>query len=259
MDAGAEVLRCDRPGLGRARNVGLSAIDEEFVAFTDDDCLADSHWLETLVAALERPDGPGFVTGQVRSDVEVHRRAWLPVSVTDATEPRPLRYGDDPRAFGHGANMGWTRAALDRIGGFDDWLGVGSPLRAAEDVDAWSRAVEDGIAGWYAPDAVVVHRQWRSRKDMLRTYFGYGVGAGALAVKRYRSAPAGRRGGARRRLAHALLVEDGPGRVFRSLARGYHMAAVADALLFLGAQRGALRARGYAVSEGHFQDSTGTP
>ena len=250
--AGADVVRCALPGLGRARNLGLRVVDEEIVAFTDDDCLVDPSWLARMVDAFDASERPGFVTGQVRSDVEDRRRAWLAVSVTDDVAPRALRRGDDPRRFGHGANMGWRRDVLEQIGGFDDFLGVGSPLRAAEDVDAWWRALEAGETGWYTPDAVVVHRQWRGRREMLRSYYGYGIGAGALAVKRYRMAGDGASG--RRTLAHALLVEDGPLRAARSLRRGHEMAALADTLLFLGAQRGASRAWRMSVAHGHFRE-----
>lgn len=255
--AGAEVVRAEQPGLGRARNLGLRRVQEDVVAFTDDDCLVAGDWLETLVGEFAQPDPPAFVTGQVRPDVDEPRRAWLPVSVTDGLEARALGPGDDVRRFGHGANMAWNRAALERIGGFDDRLGVGSTLRAAEDVDAWWRALDAGFTGRYTPDAMVVHRQWRDRAAMLRSYYGYGVGAGALAVKRFRMASAGagnglRRGSARRALLRALLVDDGPGRALRSLGRGHEMAAVADGLLFLGAQRGAVAASRLSVDAGHF-------
>ncbi|MGH7733494.1 MAG: glycosyltransferase family 2 protein, partial [Gemmatimonadales bacterium] len=90
-DAGAEVVRCERPGLGHARNEGLRRVREDVVAFTDDDCLADAAWLQEVAGALARPDGPCFVTGPVRSDVQVQRRAWLGVSVTgDDAAARPL-------------------------------------------------------------------------------------------------------------------------------------------------------------------------
>lgn len=245
-------VRQENLGLSAARNAGIAAATGEIVAFTDDDCLVDPSWLARMVDAFDASERPGFVTGQVRSDVEDRRRAWLAVSVTDHVAPRALRRGDDPRRFGHGANMGWRRDVLEQIGGFDDFLGVGSPLRAAEDVDAWWRALEAGETGWYTPDAVVVHRQWRGRREMLRSYYGYGIGAGALAVKRYRMAGDGASG--RRTLAHALLVEDGPLRAARSLRRGHEMAALADTLLFLGAQRGASRAWRMSVAHGHFRE-----
>jgi GT2 family glycosyltransferase len=249
--AGAQVVRCERPGLGRARNAGLTRVEEDLVAFTDDDCLPEPGWLGTLVDACADSSGPAFVTGQVRPDTDVARRAWLGVSLATDPQPRPLTAGDDPRRFGHGANMCWRRQALEAIGGFDETMGVGSLLRAGEDVDAWWRAVRRGFTGLYCPEAVVVHRQWRSRRSALRSYYGYGVGAGALAVKRFRmSDDAGP--GPRRALARRLVLDEGVAPLWRSLCRGYQMAAVADAAMLAGGLRGASLAWRLPVVEGRF-------
>ncbi|MHB8328694.1 MAG: glycosyltransferase family 2 protein [Acidimicrobiales bacterium] len=250
--AGATVVRCERPGLGLARNVGLAAVDEDLVAFTDDDCLVDPGWLDSVVDAFAHHCAPGFVTGLVRSDIEVHRRLWLGVSLMDDPDPHPFGAGDDPLTFGHGANMSWRREALELIGGFDASLGVGSSLRAAEDVDAFWRALESGVTGYYAPDAVVIHRQWRSRSSMLRSYHGYGVGTGALAIKRYRMGTPASAQLARNALMRALLVDQGPMTVLRSLGRGHQMAALAQTFMFAGVLRGALAARRIPVADGHF-------
>src|SRR5687767_8113024 len=47
-DAGARYLRCDRPGVSRARNLGLETTQAEIVAFTDDDCRPAPGWLDAL-------------------------------------------------------------------------------------------------------------------------------------------------------------------------------------------------------------------
>lgn len=252
--AGAAVVRCERPGLGRARNVGLGLVGEDVVAFTDDDCLVDPGWIEALGRAFAHLSAPAFVTGRVRADAESARRAWVEVSVTADTEPRVLGAGDDPRYFGHGANMAWRRRALEDIGGFDDLFGVGSRLRAAEDVDAWWRAVEGGATGYYAPEAVVVHRQWRSRAAAVRSFHGYGIGAGALSVKRYRLRSKGS-GGSARALGRRLLVDEGVAPVWKALRSGYQMGAVADAAMFAGGLRGAWRAWRLPLAGSRFVDS----
>ncbi|MHB8439927.1 MAG: glycosyltransferase family 2 protein [Acidimicrobiales bacterium] len=246
---GATIVRCDQPGLGRARNLGIAALDPtvEMVAFTDDDCLADDGWLAGIEAAFAGPSAPDFVTGRVHADRTERRRASLGVSLMVDPEPRALLPTGDVRTFGHGANMAFRRSALDRIGGFDDLMGVGSPLRAGEDVDAFWRVLDTGGTGWYTPDAVIVHRQWRSRREMLRSYHGYGVGAGAVAWKRRR---AGRLSTGE--FARLLLVDEGVAPLWRSLRRGYQMAAIGDAMMFAGGLRGALSAGRLSVVEGRF-------
>jgi GT2 family glycosyltransferase len=250
--AGATVIRCTRAGTCRARNVGWNAVDTDLVAFVDDDCLVEPNWLEQVVKAFDDPSGPGFVTGQVRSDVEPAARAGLAVAVHVDPEPRILRLGDDPKTMGHGANMAWRRELLERIGGFDEMLGPGAALRAAEDLDVFWRALMSGATGYYVPDAVVVHRQWRTRTGMLRAYHGYGVGTGAFTMKRYRlarEAPDTRQGPSGVRM---LVVDEGLAPVVHALAEHYEMGALAELAKFAGSLRGARRARRLRVVDGHF-------
>ena len=253
--SGAVVVRCEAPGLGRARNAGLAAVDEELVAFTDDDCLPRADWLDQIVTAFGQPSCPDFVTGAVLADQDPPRRLGLSVALTAEFTPHVLDMTGDPRSFGHGANMAWRRGALERLGWFDESMGVGSLLRAGEDVDVWWRAVHAGMTGCFAPEAVVVHRQWRSRRAALRSYYGYGVGVGAVAVKRYRAAADGDQR-CRSEMARRLLLDDGLAPVWRSLRRGYQMAAMADTLMFLGGLRGAWLASRLPVVDGTFRSAS---
>jgi GT2 family glycosyltransferase len=245
--ADATVVRVDEPGASRARNAGAVFAAEDVVAFTDDDCLVDPGWTEAIVEAFSRPSPPDFVTGQVRADAAPRRRGAIDVSVLVDPTPRTFRAGDDPRTFGHSANMAWRRAALLDVGGFDELLGAGAPLRAAEDVDLGWRAVRSGLRGDYLPGAVVTHRRWRTRRESLRIYHAYGVGSGALAVKRSRLD-----GVPPRTLVRSLLVDEGLAPVVRSLAKGHEMSALADAAMFLGRARGAYRARRLALDNDRF-------
>ena len=249
-DWGATLVRCALPGLGRARNAGVAVTSEDIVALTDDDCRADPEWTERVVASFGHPARPDFVTGAVRSDEEPAGRAGLTVALTGEHEARVLGPGDDPRGFGHGANMAWRRQALERIGGFDEAMGVGSLLRAGEDTDAFWRTAHGGGVGCFCPDVTVTHRLWRTRRTMLRSYRGYGVGAGALAVKRYRlTKDADVDASARLRQD---LVVDGLRPIGRSLRRRHEMDALADTLMFLGGLEGARLAWPLAVADGHF-------
>ncbi len=254
--SGAVVVRCEVPGLGRARNAGLAAVDEELVAFTDDDCLPRADWLDQIVTAFGRPSCPDFVTGAVLADRDPARRLGISVALTTELTPHVLDVTGDPRSFGHGANMAWRRGALERLGWFDESMGVGSLLRAGEDIDVWWRAVYAGMIGSFVPEAVVVHRQWRNRRSALRSYYGYGVGVGAVAVKRYRAAVADGRQSSRSEMARRLVLDEGLAPVWRSLRRGYQMAAMADTLMFLGGLRGAWLASGLPVVDGTFRSAS---
>lgn len=255
QEGSALLVRCDEPGTSRARNRGWRASSTDIVAFTDDDCLPDPRWLDAVVETFEREPAVGFVTGQVVPERPDTPRAWLHLSVTSRTEPAIFGCSDDPGDVGHGANMAWRRAALEQIGGFDEALGPGTPLRAAEDVDAFRRILVEGVAGAFSPESIVTHRQWRGRMTQLRVYTGYGVGAGALAVKRWRL-----ESGRDRPVSWRTIVGGGPERVWRrglegvarNLATRYAMGVLADLAMLVGTALGIWRARRLELAEGHF-------
>ena len=221
---GVRVLRLDQPGTSRARNAGWQATSAPLVAFTDDDCQPRPGWAAALSKALQDKD---FVTGRVVAD----RAVTAPVSLLDDLVGRDLSEQD---LVGHGANCAFRRELLERLGGFDERLGPGTSLRAAEDGDLLLRALRAGGRGRYEPAAVVVHRQWRSRGQALRLSFSYGLGQGGAAVRRGRGARAGVR---------RAVWDDGLRAAARDLRAGYATGAVAGVLRGTGALLGAAVAR----------------
>jgi GT2 family glycosyltransferase len=240
--AGVRVVRAERPGLSRARNIGLAATSAPLVAFTDDDCRPTPGWAEALAEAFVNP-ATGFVTGRVMAD----RPASLVVSVVEATETRRFAAGTDPFVCGTGANMAFRRVALDAVGPFDETLGAGARLRAAEDIDMFWRLLRGGWEGRYAPDAEVRHQQWRSTAQAIRMGYGYGLGAGALAVKVIRVD--GRPGW---RMLSSRLGRHGVGRAVADARAGYKSGLLAATLTAAGVAAGAARASRLPLSAERF-------
>ncbi|MHB8682294.1 MAG: glycosyltransferase family 2 protein [Acidimicrobiales bacterium] len=253
---GMRSIRCDEPGTCRARNAGWRAASTEIVAFTDDDCRADPTWIETVSTTFGRHPDVSFVTGTIADDDGDRRRAEIRLSLHVPRDPATFAASDDFAVVGHGANMAWRRAVLEELGGFDEELGPGSRFRAAEDQDAFWRALTAGKTGRFEPGARVVHRQWRNRRQQLRTVLGYGVGSGALAIKRWRSAL--ETGGGPPRSGRLLSeVVGAAGRasmseIGRHLRQRNEIWAVAELVAYAGFLRGSIAARRVAVEDGHF-------
>lgn len=178
--AGLECVRVERPGLSRARNAGIRHADTEVVAFTDDDCVPATDWLDRLSAPFTDP-AVAFVTGRV--GIDGGPSAGGRSSVLERETPAAFVGARDPAGIGHGANMAFRRDTLLSLGLFDERLGAGSALRSGEDADMLYRCLEGGWTGHYAPDALVTHDQWRDPGAMVRLRYGYGLGNGAYRVK----------------------------------------------------------------------------
>jgi GT2 family glycosyltransferase len=227
---GFTVVRSDEPGLARARNCGVRASSAPLIAFTDDDCRPEPHWADVYEDVFRRDPQLGFVTGRVVPD----RTEGPMLSIGGRDEPRSFSYGADPVEFGHGANFAVRREALVGVDGFDEALGVGVRFAGGEDHDALWRLLRSGWTGRYEPRIAVVHCQWRSRRQFLRSQYGYGLGSGAFAAKAIRLE---RRAGLQL-LGHRLW-RGGALSAFRALRDGNETGAAGDAIRFVGSVVGA--------------------
>jgi glycosyltransferase involved in cell wall biosynthesis len=165
-------VRSDIPGLSIARNVGLRHSTREVVIFTDDDCRAEPGWHEVLRRHFESPR-VGAVTGQMR-----HHEVPFPTG-SERTFSRPVEGLD----AGHGAIMAFRRELTLGLGGFDNVLGAGRRLAAAEDLDMFCRVLEAGATIVHDPACAVVHMNTREGDDFAALLRGYGLGLGALGNK----------------------------------------------------------------------------
>ena len=63
-EAGARVVRCERPGIPAASSAGYDAATGDLILRLDADCLPAETWVETMVEAFaDRPDVAGFTGG----------------------------------------------------------------------------------------------------------------------------------------------------------------------------------------------------
>ncbi|HVA80442.1 MAG TPA: glycosyltransferase, partial [Candidatus Binataceae bacterium] len=170
------LIRQPNQGLGIARNVGASAARGEIIAYTDSDCVADPHWLTLMMRAMQ--DG-GF-DGCGGPNYPPHEDGCIEACVAASPgAPCQVLIGDNLAEHLAGCNMVFTRAALDRVGGFDPQF-----TAAGDDVDLCWRMLERGLRLGYCPAAFV----WHFRRNTITAYYrqqrGYGH-AEAMLYRRY--------------------------------------------------------------------------
>ncbi len=126
-------------GPAAARNVGWRSAVATVIAFTDDDTIPSPQWLAEGLAALSQ--GAAAATGRVQ----------VPVSAQPTDYERNIKHLETAEFVT--ANCFVRRAALERVGGFDERF-----LRAwREDSDLHFSLLEHGATVVRAPRAVVVH------------------------------------------------------------------------------------------------------
>jgi GT2 family glycosyltransferase len=170
-----DVLRVrSAPGLSRARNAGLAHVSSDLVAFPDDDCVYPPDLLERVGERLRAAGGPDGLTGRA----------------ADATGRSSASWENDAAVLTE-ANL-WNRAIsftiflrrelVERVGPFDERLGLGSPepWASGEEIDYLVRAVRAGARIEYDPSLVVLHGVG---KDDAATGFRDGASVGYLLRK----------------------------------------------------------------------------
>jgi GT2 family glycosyltransferase len=177
-------LRQPRRGLSASRNGALALATQPIVAFTDDDCVPGPAWLRTVLEVMSADADVAAVTGRVLPLGEARPDTHV-VSPRTSTRPQVYRGRVVPWRVGTGGNFAARRAWLERVGGFDERLGAGSPGRAAEDADLLDRLLLAGATIRYEPASVVYHER-QSAAQRLASRAGYGHGIGALCGLRLR-------------------------------------------------------------------------
>jgi glycosyltransferase involved in cell wall biosynthesis len=202
LAAGARYLRENRPGLDFARNAGWRASRFNLVAYTDDDVEVNSNWLRGVASAF--------------TDDTVRAMTGLVIAATMSTEAercfelgyggmgkgvRPRRF--DPRQLrpadllgahhcGVGANMAFRRSTLERLGGFDTALDVGTPSRGGGDLDVFHRTLAAGWVLRYQPTAIVRHHHRQTLAALRRQHADNGRAFGVYLLTILRTGTVGR-------------------------------------------------------------------
>jgi len=181
------ILRMPPVGLSAARNLGIAHTNAPLIAFTDDDCIADSDWLGAAVAELSADQSLAAVFGRVLPYTESEALGRSrPIGIKDSTSREVFAWPVNPWKLGHGANMIYRRTTFEQIGGFDPLLCTGGILYSSDDADMSYRVLRAGGRIAYAPTAVIYHRQWRFSKEVWHLERAYNLGGGAFYTKHLR-------------------------------------------------------------------------
>jgi glycosyltransferase involved in cell wall biosynthesis len=147
-------IRTENSGIASARNRGLAEARGGWIAFFDDDQLAEPDWLLRLMEVAEQ-NGARCIGGTILADLPAEEKGrYGPVRLsmlgahTLGTAPAPLKGRDVPST----GNLLIARDLLEACGGFDVARSSG------EDTDLMLRLRQKGETLWAAPAAVVHHR-----------------------------------------------------------------------------------------------------
>jgi GT2 family glycosyltransferase len=176
-------------GANAARNAGVAATTGDPVVFLDDDVRAPDGWLTALLLGVDSDPGAEVFGGPIRAAIE-------PAPHSCGREGPPITHldlgpADRDAEFVWSANMAIRRAALDRIGPFDE------TIHGRGEEEDWERryAAAGGRRVRYLAAAAVLHRRVGADarlSSLSRAQFALGRTARRWDLRRGSAPPLGR-------------------------------------------------------------------
>ena len=173
-------------GLSRSRNRGARHSEAEIVAFIDDDAVPNAGWLCNLTEEFSDPNVMA-VTGLISPTkpslgIEAYFRARRKRREFDSTTDDWFALSNFG-GIGDGANMAFRRKAFDLWGGFNERLGLGTPVCGGEEHNAYFELIKRGYRVVFTPQSVVQHPFPETSDEVRkRSLRGIRAGAGYMAL-----------------------------------------------------------------------------
>ena len=139
------------PGLSRARNAALGQLTGDVVAFPDDDCVYPPDLLSRVAERFADDASLDGVTGRAVDSAGHSSASWK----RDAARLTELNLWNRAISF----TIFLRRDVVERVGRFDERLGLGSPepWASGEEIDYLVRTIRAGARIEYDPSLVVLH------------------------------------------------------------------------------------------------------
>ena len=170
------------PGLSCARNKGVKEAQGRVIAFTDDDCIIDRHWIAMIYACAQETDFDGL-GGRILPKYPSNTPAWIRANADLICGPVLNHdFGEETKKYVlsmgsiFGANMAFKKEMFEKHGHFREDLGAGRGTMG-EDTEFYDRLSKKSSKLYYCGKVLVWHPAVKERMTLgyiARWNIGYG-------------------------------------------------------------------------------------
>ncbi len=168
-------IRTEKCGASKGRNIGLSLVSGDIVAFPDDDCWYPDQLLHSVVGWFEQNPDYDLLFTAIRDEKGRLMAPKFPPRRGACTKRSVLGCAVTFNAFAR-------VKVIKAIGFFREDIGPGasSPYQSGDDLDYLIRPVEFGFAAWYEPSLTVYHPNFNSKERLLKITYSYAQSVGLV-------------------------------------------------------------------------------
>lgn len=163
-------------GISRARNSGIHLSRGEIISFTDDDCVPEAYWLTNVSSSFITHKDIWGVFGKTSPFAKEFKNKICPCTF----QRKKMKIIDSPKKhseyFGFGNNMSFKKGVFEKVGFFDNLLGLGSLGLSAEDAEFSLRILTNKYKLMYNPRVLVYHDRLVSYKEFTKINLAYSCG-----------------------------------------------------------------------------------
>jgi GT2 family glycosyltransferase len=172
-------IRMYEKGKAKALNLMIRRARSSILAFTDDDCVVNRDWFQEISTFYRKCPRTAGVFGNIypyRPKQHLHEccpATFTADKVRSFSDPGQLHY----HTVGQGNNMSLRKSVIERVGGFKEWLGVGSIAQAGEESDLIFRILLDHHILMTNPKMIAFHDRWMTSEEenLLQTRYTCGL------------------------------------------------------------------------------------
>jgi len=160
--------------VSKGKNLGITKIHGDIIAFTDDDCIVHHLWIQEIVSFYKKNKEIDCMFGKTLPyNNKTHYNQFCPSTFTKKKYVEIHTPKIHWKSIGIGNNMSFRSTIFLNSSQFKEWLGYGTFGGPSEDAEITLRLLIQKHNLVYNPKAIVYHNNWLANTTKTKLQSNY--------------------------------------------------------------------------------------